>query len=105
MYESTARAAVARGNVADYQKAPQLLEPYFDTHDAQNQDKAAEQWCVLAGCAGMLIIDVLCNCPDYHNRAWRFLSDTTDTLCLKYLYPLFPEAETAAAKLWMKVSA
>ena len=82
-----------------------MLEPYFKTNHAKNQEAAAEQWCVLAGCAGMLIIDVLCNCPDYHNRAWRFLSDTTDTLCLKYLYPLFPEAETAAAKLWMKVSA
>ena len=81
------------------------LEPYFNTHGAQNQDKAAEQWCVLAGCAAMLIIDVLVCCPDYHNRNWRFLSDTTDTLCLRYLYPIFPDAEEAAAKLWLKVSA
>ena len=82
-----------------------LIEPYFQTHAAQNQDKAAEQWCVVAGVAGMLIIDVLCNCPDYHNRNWRFLSDTTDTLCLRYLYPIFPDAEEAATKLWLKVSA
>ena len=86
-------------------KRLKLLEPYFDTKHAKNQEFAAEQWCVLAGVAGMLIIDVLCNCPDYHNRNWRFLSDTTDTLCLRYLYPIFPQAEEAATKLWLKVSA
>ena len=82
-----------------------LLEPYFQTNRAQNQEAAAEQWCVLAGCAGMLIIDVWVSCPDYHSRNWKYLSDCTDTLCLKYLYPIFPEAEEAATKLWLKVSA
>ena len=82
-----------------------LIEPYFRTRDAQNQDKLAEQWCVLAGCAAMLIIDVLVSCPDYHNRNWKLLSDTTDTFCNKYLYTFFPEAEEAATKLWLKVSA
>ena len=90
---------------AHTQRRLTLIDPYFKTSKAQNQEAAAEQWCVLAGCAAMLIIDVLVSCPDYHNRNWRYLSDCTDTLCLKYLYPLFPQAEEAATKLWLKVSA
>ena len=86
-------------------KRLKILDPYFQTDKAKNHEFAAEQWCVLAGCAAMLIIDVLVSCPDYHNRNWRFLSDTTDTLCLRYLYPIFPDAEEAATKLWLKVSA
>lgn len=82
-----------------------LLDPLFKTNHAKNQEAAAEQWCVLAGCAAMLIADVVISCPDYHTRAWRYLSDTTDTLFLRYLTPLFPDAEAAAAKLWQKVSA
>ena len=86
-------------------KRLKMLEPYFQTRDAQNQDKAAEQWCVLAGVAAMLIADVVISCPDYRTRAWRYLSDTTDTLFLRFLTPLFPDAEAAASKLWWKVSA
>ena len=52
----------------------------------------------------MLIADVVISCPDYHTRAWRYLSDTTDTLFLRFLTPLFPDAEEAASKLWQKVS-
>lgn len=80
-----------------------MLDPMFDTARAQNHDAAAEQMVILAGVAGMMIIDVLVSCPDYHNQNWRYLSDTTDTLCLNFLYPLFPDAEEQAAKLWFKV--
>lgn len=82
-----------------------MLAPYFDTGRAQNQEYAAEQWCILAGVAGHLIIDVYVCCPDYSNKNWRYLSDTTDTLCNTFLYPLFPTAEEQACKVWMKVSA
>jgi hypothetical protein len=86
-------------------KRLKLLDPYYQTGKAKNQEYAALQWVILAGVAAMLIIDVLVSCPDYYSNRWRYLSDTTDTLCNNYLFPLFPEAEEQATRLWMKVSA
>jgi len=86
------------------EKRLKLLDPMFNTVNAKNHDAAAEQMVVLAGVAGMLINDVYISCPDYSNRNWRYLSDTTECFCNSYLFPLFPGAEEAATKLWMKVS-
>jgi len=86
------------------QKRVKVLEPYFNTVKAKNHDLAAEQMCVLAGVAAMLIIDVLVSCPDYYGKNWRYLSDVMDTFCNGYLFPLFPEAEEQASRLWMKIA-
>lgn len=68
----------------------------LDTRNAHDKEAAAKQVIVALGVAALLVIDCYCNTAEYSNKNWRYLSDTMDTLCLKYLYPLWPELEIEA---------
>ena len=77
----------------------------LDTNGAHDKEAAARQVVVALGVASMLVIDCWCNTEEYHNQQWKWLSDTLDTLCFKFLYPFWPDAEIEADAWHTKVRA
>lgn len=81
----------------------EVMGPYIETEHMEPEARA-ERWAALWWTALTELISARCICPDWcTGRCWNYLEQTVETMCVRYILPLWPDSEVTGTKIALEI--